>query len=140
MFRFWPKKEGFMIKLVMKIGANEIKTIESDKDELSIGRNPNNDIVVENLAVSDRHARILRGQDGYVLQDLDSTNGSFVNEKKISQVVLQTKDTISIGKHILEVVKLSPQSSASSREGGAPITEKTMKLDTKRHKEMLKKQ
>jgi len=129
-----------MIKLVMKIGANEIKTIESDKDELTIGRNPANDIVVDNLAVSDRHARIIRGEDGYVLQDLDSTNGSFVNEKKISQVILQAKDTINIGKHILEVAKLSPRSSEAGRQGRAPITEKTMKLDTKRHKEMLKKQ
>ncbi len=129
-----------MIKLVMKIGTNEIKTIESDKDELTIGRNPANDIVVDNLAVSDRHARILRGEDGYVLQDLDSTNGSFVNEKKISQVALQEKDTISIGKHILAVEKLRPRSSATSRPGGAPVTDKTMKLDTQRHKEMLKKQ
>jgi len=129
-----------MIKLVLKIGAKEVKTIESDKDELSIGRNPANDIPIENLAVSDRHARILRGADGYVLQDLDSTNGSFVNEKKVSQVVLQENDAITIGKHILEVAKLVPKDSAADRPKGSPVIDKTMKLDTKRHKEMLKKQ
>ncbi len=129
-----------MIKLVMKIGANEIKTIESDKDEITIGRNPGNDILIDNLAVSDRHARIIRGADGYVLQDLDSTNGTFVNEKKVSQGALQEKDQINIGKHILEVVKLSPREGAKQGQGGPSLTDKTMKLDTKRHKEMLKKQ
>ena len=129
-----------MIKLVMRVGGKEVKTVESDKDELTIGRNPDNDILIDNLAVSDRHARIIRGADGYVLQDLDSTNGTFVNEKKINQVALQQKDTIDIGKHLIEVTKLTSQVSEDSRQKGAPITEKTMKLDTKRYKEMLKKQ
>ena len=129
-----------MIKLVVKIGGKEIKTVESDKDELTIGRNPDNDILIDNLAVSDRHARIIRGADGYVLQDLGSTNGTFVNEKKIDQVALNEKDTIDIGKHLIEVTGLIAQEGASSRQKNASITEKTMKLDTKRYKEMLKKQ
>ena len=129
-----------MIKLVMRIGGKEVKTVESDKDELTIGRNPDNDILIDNLAVSDRHARIIRGADGYVLQDLDSTNGTFVNEKKINQVALQKNDSIDIGKHLIEVTELTSQESEASRQKGSPLTEKTMKLDTKRYKEMLKKQ
>ena len=129
-----------MIKLVVKFGGKEVKTVESDKDELTIGRNPDNDILIDNLAVSDRHARIIRGSDGYVLQDLDSTNGTFVNEKKVGQIALQAKDAIDIGKHTIQVLEVSAQEGAQSRKAGTPITEKTMKLDTKRYKEMLKKQ
>ena len=129
-----------MIKLVMKIGGKEVKTVASDKGELTIGRNPDNDILIDNLAVSDRHARIIRGADGYVLQDLDSTNGTFVNEKKINQVALQKNDTIDIGKHLIEVTEIASQESEAGRQKGSALTEKTMKLDTKRYKEMLKKQ
>ena len=129
-----------MIKLVLKLGTKEIKTIESDKDEFAIGRNPDNDIQIDNLAVSDRHARIIRGQDGFVLQDLDSTNGTFLNEKKIGQAILKEKDTVNIGKHTLLVETLRPRESGKPGQGSLAATEKTMKLDTQRHREMLKKQ
>jgi pSer/pThr/pTyr-binding forkhead associated (FHA) protein len=129
-----------MIKLVLKLGTKEIKTIESDKDELAIGRNPGNDVQIDNLAVSDKHARIIRGQDGFVLQDLDSTNGTFVNEKKVTQVILKEKDAVNIGKHTLVVEALRAQTGRTQGKDRVAATEKTMKLDTKRHREMLKKQ
>ena len=56
-----------------------LKEIETGEYEISIGRNPDNDIQVDNLAVSGEHAKIIRGMTDYYIEDLSSTNGTFVN-------------------------------------------------------------
>ena len=68
---------------------------------LSIGRRKDNDIVIDNLAVSAHHAKIDSVGDAFVLVDLQSKNGSFVNEQIISSHWLKPGDAISIGKHLL---------------------------------------
>jgi pSer/pThr/pTyr-binding forkhead associated (FHA) protein len=60
-----------------------LKTIETRKRELFIGRNPSSDIVIDNLGVSDKHARIIEQDGSCTLEDLDSTNGTFVDGKKL---------------------------------------------------------
>ena len=66
---------------------------------LTIGRRKNNDVIIENLAVSSHHAKIDSVADGFVLVDLQSKNGSFVNEQLIHSHWLKNGDVISIGKH-----------------------------------------
>lgn len=66
-----------------------------------IGRKTSNDIVIDNLAVSGSHAKVESVSTTFVLRDLDSTNGTFVNEKKISLHNLRHRDVIFIGKHEL---------------------------------------
>jgi pSer/pThr/pTyr-binding forkhead associated (FHA) protein len=68
---------------------------------LSIGRKHSNDIVIDNLAVSGNHARIESVATTYVLRDLDSTNGTFVNEQQVALHNLRHNDVILIGKHKL---------------------------------------
>ena len=68
---------------------------------LTIGRRQNNDVIIENLAVSGHHAKIDSVADGFVLVDLKSKNGSFVNEQLISSHWLTNGDIINIGKHSL---------------------------------------
>lgn len=68
---------------------------------ISIGRKTSNDIIIDNLAVSGSHARIESVSTTFVLRDLDSTNGTFVNEEKVSLHNLRHRDVIFIGKHEL---------------------------------------
>lgn len=124
-----------MLKILIKFGDKELQTIESDKPEIIIGRNPGSDIQIDNLGVSDRHARIFTSEDQYQIEDLQSTNGTFVDEKQISQVAIDKNSQIIIGKHNLIVLE-----AGSAPRADAPKTDKTMKLDTRQYKEMLKKQ
>jgi hypothetical protein len=67
------------------------------KDTATLGRHRNNDIVISDPKVSSFHARIDRSPDGFVLVDLKSRNGSFVNGKKIESCLLTTGDEIRVG-------------------------------------------
>jgi pSer/pThr/pTyr-binding forkhead associated (FHA) protein len=72
-------------------------------NKVTIGRNSTNTIVIDNLAVSGYHAAIFYDASGLQITDLDSKNGTFVNEQKIVQSPLKHKDAICIGKHVLLV-------------------------------------
>lgn len=90
-----------MPEIIVKLGETTVQRYHFDRDAISIGRARDNDIVVENLSVSRNHARI-RHQDGkYILTDLNSANGSFVNGQRVTKAELEEHDIISIGKHKL---------------------------------------
>lgn len=67
----------------------------------TIGRKKSNDIVIDNLAVSGKHARIESVATNFVIRDLESTNGTFINKKKVSMHNLRHGDVLLIGKHEL---------------------------------------
>lgn len=90
-----------MPELVLKLGDNVLQNYVFDKDVMSIGRSRDNDIVVENLSVSRNHARIRRQNGKYVLTDLNSANGTYVNGVRISKTEIVNDDVISVGKHRL---------------------------------------
>ena len=71
--------------------------------ELTIGRHTENKIVVDNLSVSSRHAKLRHEKDGLFLQDLGSTNGTYVNNEKVSKCRLVHQDWIGVGNHNLIV-------------------------------------
>jgi len=127
-----------MLRILLKFNDAVLREIETGKQEITIGRDAENDIQIDNIAVSGEHARILKGPDHYFIEDLNSTNGTFVNEEKITKRVLEENDAITIGKHTL-VVAFKKHGGKSQ---GVKISdiERTWKLETKRHKEMLKKQ
>ncbi len=103
---------------------------------LTIGRRKNNDVTIENLAVSGHHAKIDSVADGFVLIDLQSKNGSFVNEQLVNSHWLKNGDVISIGKHSL--VFYYSDDEVMPVDGSDEI-EKTMVIDTSQHRNMLKK-
>ncbi len=90
-----------MAVIVVKLGDNVVQRYRIEKDVVSIGRARDNDIVVENLSVSRNHARIRLENSSYVLTDLNSANGCFVNGVKLTKAELAHDDLISIGKHKL---------------------------------------
>jgi pSer/pThr/pTyr-binding forkhead associated (FHA) protein len=98
---------------------------------LKIGRKTDNDVVIENLAVSGHHAKIDSVGDTFVFIDLKSKNGSFIKDEKVTSHWLQDGDTIHIGKHSLTFAyfdsEIRPQESQSELD-------KTMVMDTNEYR------
>jgi pSer/pThr/pTyr-binding forkhead associated (FHA) protein len=91
-----------MPDLIVKLGDKVIQKYLYDKEIVSIGRARDNDIVIENLSVSRNHARIRRSDKKYILTDLNSANGTFVNNVRVNKIELFDGDTITIGKHTIQ--------------------------------------
>ena len=103
---------------------------------LTIGRRKNNGVVIDNLAVSGHHAKIDSVGDGFVLIDLQSKNGSFVNEQIINSHWLKHGDVISIGKHSL-VFKYAEDEPMPDDD--MDKIDKTMVMDTNQYRTMMQK-
>jgi len=82
-----------------------LKEIPIDKERITIGRKPQNDIQIDNLAISGNHAVIVTILNDAFLEDLNSTNGTFVNGRQIHKHFLQDGDVIELGKYRLKYVK-----------------------------------
>lgn len=90
-----------MPRLVLSLDGVVLREVTLTKDRTTIGRRSHNDIVIDNLAVSGEHAvMIANGEDTY-LEDLGSTNGTTVNGQPIKKHLLQSGDTVEIGKYRL---------------------------------------
>lgn len=111
-----------MLKILLKLKDTELKTFEMDKSVVTIGRNDNNDIYINNLGVSKKHARIVKKQGMYVIEDLNSTNGTFLNNEKITKADLTGNDVVTIGKYTLLVL------SSDGRNATRDIGEATIKV------------
>jgi len=90
--------------LVLTLNQSVLGEFSLDRERLLIGRKPENDIQVDNLAVSGQHAAIITILNDSFLEDLDSTNGTFVNGKLVKKHALKHGDVITIGKHELKYV------------------------------------
>jgi pSer/pThr/pTyr-binding forkhead associated (FHA) protein len=129
-----------MAKLILTFNKQVIREYSFDKDGITIGRNEENTIVIDNLAVSSFHARIDKAGSEYILTDLQSTNGTFVNDQKVASHKLAHGDNIVIGKHVILFV----DTEAEKIEGGdkdkkLPL-DRTVVLDTLKQRELLAKQ
>lgn len=93
-----------MSKLILSFEGTVLKTVAVGKDRITIGRKPENDIQVDNLAVSGLHAAVTMEGEDVVLEDLHSTNGTIVNGQLIQKHVLKNFDVIELGKHKLKYV------------------------------------
>ncbi len=93
-----------MAKLVLSMNGVVQGEYELNQERLTIGRKPDNDIPIDNLAVSGKHALIITILDDSFLEDLGSTNGSYVNGKLVKKHALKDGDVVAIGKHELKYV------------------------------------
>ncbi len=93
-----------MAKVLLKYKGAAVKEILLDKEMTTIGRKPDNDIIIDNQAVSGHHASIKREGDVLTIEDLSSLNGTYLNSQKVSTAELFNNDVILIGVHTLDVI------------------------------------
>src|SRR6187399_1189337 len=127
-----------MPSLILKFDERELQECAVGTSPISIGRLPDNNIVIDNPAVSGRHARVYREGSHYVLEDLKSTNGTFVNDKPVARHTLLEGDVVLVGKHtLLFTQKGGEQEAAAPVEQFVPEIGGTMMLDTMKQKHLL---
>jgi len=93
-----------MAKLILSMDNLVLKEIPLSKERTTIGRKAQNDIQIDNLAVSGEHAVIVTILNDSFLEDLNSTNGTFVNGQQIKKHFLQNNDVIELGKYRLKYI------------------------------------
>lgn len=128
-----------MAKLMLKFESRVLKEVPVSGRAVMIGRAPDNDIPIDNLAVSNYHAKVYTEAGRLVVEDLDSLNGTFVNDLRVERSTLRDGDAILIGKHHIVVDEghdaAVPMS--AGRKVTAPKVDETMVLDTRESRQML---
>lgn len=100
-----------MATIEIRFNGQVQKTVPLDKDTITIGRKDDNDVQLDNLAVSGHHARILTILNDSFVEDLNSTNGTLLNGSPVQKKPLANGDIIKVGKH--EIHYINEQASAS---------------------------
>lgn len=93
-----------MAKLMLSSEGRMLEEISLDKDSMTIGRKKSNEIHIDSMAVSGKHARIVKIGESFFIEDLGSTNGTFVNAEKITQTPITEDDVITLGTFTLKLV------------------------------------
>jgi pSer/pThr/pTyr-binding forkhead associated (FHA) protein len=135
-----------MAKLILKFEDRILKEVPLSSSAVTIGRLPNNVVAIDNPAVSGQHARVIVEGGQFVVEDLNSRNGTFVNNQAVTKHTLQEGDVIRIGKHTLTFYGIGkgeaiPDTAPAAAAPGAPVQDLggTVFLDTKAQKELLAK-
>jgi FHA domain len=129
-----------MAKLSLMFDDRLVKEVPVGGRPIGIGRSPDNELPVDNLAVSNYHARVYFEAGRLVVEDLDSLNGTFVNDLRVERATLHDGDSIWIGKHHIKVDASgdTPAGYDTKPKGAAaPRINETMVLDTKARRDML---
>ena len=103
-----------MAKLILSMDGLVLKDIVLSKERTTIGRKPHNDIQIDNLAISGEHAVVITILNDSFLEDLGSTNGTFVNGQSVKKHFLQNGDTIELGKYRLKYINEAPAPAAGA--------------------------
>ena len=130
-----------MAKLILRFEKNILKEVSLTQDTLTIGRLPDNTLQIDNLAVSAHHAKISWDHDHYVVEDLGSLNGTYVNNQRVGKATLKSGDQMTIGKHFVQFKdegQRVPATKPAEKPGAAaPKLEATVVLDTRQTQDMI---
>ncbi len=128
-----------MARLVLQFENKILQEIPVGSRAIGIGRAPDNDLLIDNLAVSSYHARIYPEAGQLVIEDLNSMNGTFVNGQRVERSMLRDGDDIVVGKHHIrvEITREAPVPVDAGRRTPAPKVEETQVLDTRERREMI---
>ncbi len=133
-----------MIKLVLEFEKHPLKEIMFAGLPVVIGRTPDNDLQIDNLAVSTHHAQVFYEEKQLWVEDMDSLNGTFLNDQRVQRAALKDGDRITIGKHQVAVEVSGDMSAtmvlpmeAPRKIQPVPKVEETMVLATKKQREMI---
>ena len=109
------------VRIVIVKSGKPLREITIDQDKFTIGRRRDCDLQVADPAVSGRHAEVEWVDNGYLIRDLDSTNGLHVAGRQVVEYALKNQDLVTIGEHQLRFILLD----SSSGEVTAPIQQPT---------------
>jgi pSer/pThr/pTyr-binding forkhead associated (FHA) protein len=135
-----------MAELFLKFDDRVLQELLLSGGTVTIGRQPDNVFRIDNPAVSGHHAKVYAEGDRYVIEDIESFNGTYVNGQRISKAVLRHGDNATIGKHTIEFRdEVRPVAAPYGTVNGVagvqlpkpPQLDPTMVLDTAKAKEML---
>jgi hypothetical protein len=112
-----------MAKLVLTVDGVVMNEVVLARERMTIGRKPHNDIVIDNIAVSAEHAVIVTLFNDSFLEDLGSTNGTFVNGQPVKKHFLQNGDVIELGKYRLKFIADADMAPAPYRQELASLAE-----------------
>lgn len=135
-----------MAKLILKFEDRILREVPVGASAVTIGRLPNNAVVIDNPAVSSQHARVIVEGGQFVVEDLQSRNGTFVNNQPVNKHILQEGDVVRVGKHTLTFYGIGkgealPDTAPAAAPPAPPVQDLggTVFLDTKAQKELLAK-
>jgi len=118
-----------MAKLILSMDGLVLKEIPLNKERLTIGRKPHNDIQIDNLAISGEHAVVVTILADSFLEDMNSTNGTLVNGQPIKKHFLRNNDVIELGKYKMKyMADLQAGAAASDFEKNAAIRSGSLRL------------
>jgi hypothetical protein len=148
-----------VLKVRLSLKGRPIKVCTFQKDVITVGRDPESDIYLDNPGISRHHLRLERCAEGYYAEDLESANGTFLNDAPIRKALVRNDDVIRVGKfslwmtyekdrrrHELDAQTVSPNSiqgttvlstaeiedmiaRAREVEPGPPVTEKPEEVE-----------
>lgn len=124
-----------MPRLILKFDDRVLNEYPVGSD-VTIGRLPDNTLIIDNPAVSGHHARVFLEGAHYIVEDLRSKNGTYVNEKHVLRATLQNGDVLLVGKHKLVFDTAADAESVAARPA-LPTPGSTAYLDTKKHRALL---
>lgn len=117
-----------MAKLILSMDGLVLKEIPLNKERLTIGRKPHNDIQIDNLAISGEHAVVVNILNDSFLEDMNSTNGTLVNGQPIKKHFLRNNDVVELGKYKLKyMVDLQSSAAAGDFEKNAALRSGSLK-------------
>jgi pSer/pThr/pTyr-binding forkhead associated (FHA) protein len=132
-----------MAKIILKYEDRILGEIPLGSYPTSIGRLPDNAVVIDNPAVSGHHARLVPEGEQHFLEDLHSTNGTFINGQRITRQALANGDVVLVGKHklVYEGTREEDEIPGRLQTPSQPVAQlqATIMLDTKAHRELLAK-
>jgi hypothetical protein len=99
------ERHGPAVLVILSGGGREGETIRLDADLLTVGRNPASQLFLDDVTVSRHHARVLRDAAGFLIEDLNSLNGTYVNRRRVERHHLSDGDEVQIGKFKLSFLE-----------------------------------
>jgi pSer/pThr/pTyr-binding forkhead associated (FHA) protein len=128
--------------LIVKFEGSILQKVPTNGGSITIGRSPDNSIAIDNLAVSSRHAEIKSEQGQLVVEDLNSLNGTFVNNQRVKRSALKDGDVVLIGKHSIQVdekgkVEAPVRGTQPAAGKQALRVDETFVLDTEARRKMM---
>lgn len=105
-----------MAKVILSVDGVVVKEVPLARERTTIGRKTSNDIRIDNLAISGEHAAIITMMNDSFLEDLDSTNGTYVNGRPVKKHFLQDGDVIELAKYRLKYVKEASDATADAEK------------------------